>query len=200
MIVNPAGFLLFPHKQWQQVANLNTDQFSPSIIYPMLLALLPSIAWYYGVAEVGWTVGDNEDITRLTHESALRLVLAFYFAMVLSIVAIGYSIHWMAETYGTETSFAKGIAVAGFSATPLFIAGAFGFIPLMWFDLTIGIIAVGWAVYLIYMGIPIVMGIPEERGFLYASAVVGVAMVILMALMGISVILWDLGFMPVFTD
>jgi hypothetical protein len=105
MIVNPAGFLFSPHKQWQQVANLNTSQFSPSILYPMLMALLPSIAWYYGVAEVGWTVGDHEDITRLTRESALRLVVAFYFAMVLSIAAIGYAIHWMAETFGSESSF-----------------------------------------------------------------------------------------------
>lgn len=200
MIVNPAGFIFFPHKQWQRIANLEPQQFSTSILYPVLFALLPSFAWYYGVAEMGWTVGDNQDITRLTSESAMKLVVAFYFAMVLSIVAIGYAIHWMAATYGSESSFSKGIAVAGFSATPLFLAGASGFSPLMWLDLSVGIIAVGWAVYLIYVGIPIVMRIPEERGFLYASAVVGFCMVILMALMGTSVILWDMGFMPVFTD
>lgn len=200
MIVNPAGFLFFPHKQWQKVASLDTKQFTPSILYPLIFALLPSYAWYYGVVEIGWSIGDHPELTRLTSDSALKLVTAFYFAMVFSIVAIGYAIHWMAETYGAESSFSKGIAVASFSATPLFIAGVCGFSPLMWLDLSIGIIAVSWAVYLIYVGIPIVMGIPEERGFLYASAVVGFSMVILTSLMGVSVILWDMGFMPVFVD
>lgn len=200
MIANPAGFLFFPHRQWQEVANLDTRQFTPSILYPLIFAMLPCFAWYYGVVEIGWTIGDHANVIRLTSESALKLVVAFYFAMVLAIIAIGYSIHWMAETYGSESTISKGIAVAGFSATPLFIAGACGFSPLMWLDLSIGIIAVFWAVYLIYVGIPIVMKIPEERGFLYASAVIGVCMVIFMGLMGVSVIMWDMGFMPVFTD
>ncbi len=200
MIVNPAGFLFSPHKQWQQLSSLSTNQFSTAIIYPMLFALLPCYAWYYGVTEIGWSIGDHVEITRLTTDSALRLVAAFYCAMVFSLVAIGYAIHWMAETYGSESSISKGIAVASFSATPLFLAGLSGFSPLLWLDLSVSIVAVFWAVYLMYIGIPIVMRIPEERGFLYASAIIGVCMVILMALMGTSVILWDMGFMPVFVD
>ena len=61
-------------------------------------------------------------------------------------------------------------------------------------------VAVGWAVYLLYSGLPVVMDIPAERGFLYASAVVGVCMVSLVAMMGVTVILWNLGFMPEFMD
>jgi len=44
------------------------------------------------------------------------------------------------------------------------------------------------------------MGIPEERGFLFSSAVVGVAMVILICMMVGSVILWEYGAAPAFTD
>jgi hypothetical protein len=51
-----------------------------------------------------------------------------------------------------------------------------------------------------YLGIPIVMGIPEERGFLFSSAVLAIAMVMLICLMVGSVILWDIGAAPVFTD
>jgi hypothetical protein len=82
----------------------------------------------------------------------------------------------------------------------LFIAGLVGFYPLLWIDLLIGVGAVSWSVYLLYLGIPIVMDIPEERGFLFSSAVVGVAMVILICMMVGSVILWDFGAAPAFTD
>ena len=44
------------------------------------------------------------------------------------------------------------------------------------------------------------MDIPEERGFLFSSAVVGVALVILICIMVGSVILWEYGAAPAFTD
>jgi hypothetical protein len=120
--------------------------------------------------------------------------------MVLSIIAIGLMIHCIASTYGSESSSGKAIAIAGFAATPMFIAGAIGFMPIFWFALVISIIAMSFAVYLLYTGITIVMAIPEERGFLFASAVLSVCMVILMVIMGGSVILWDIGAAPTFTD
>jgi len=40
------------------------------------------------------------------------------------------------------------------------------------------------------------MNIPEEKGFIYASSVVTAGLVLLVALMASSVILWSLGFGP----
>lgn len=181
------------------MATAADHSFAIKLWYPVVLALGPCVAWYYGASKIGWTVGDG-DVVRLTQHSALQIVIAFYFAMLAALAVIGYSIHWMAATYGASSSVVKGMVLAGYTATPLFIAGLCGFFPLFWFDLTLGIVALGWSVYLLYLGIPLVMGIPEERGFLYASAVAAICMVIFMALMGAVVVLWDMGMMPVFTD
>ena len=170
------------------------------ILYPCILAILPAVAWFYGTSRVGWTVGDSEDVIKLTVASARQISILFYLAMIACVAVIGYFIHWMADTYGADSTFAKGIVIAGLTATPLFIAGLVGFYPLLWLDLLIGVAAVGWAVYLLYLGIPIVMGIPEERGFLFSSAVMAIAMVILICLMVGSVLLWDFGAAPAFTD
>jgi len=136
----------------------------------------------------------------LSPDSALKIIIAFYCAIILALWGIGYAIHWMAGTYGSITTFTKGYAVAAYGATPLFIAGLVGFYPLLWLDLSIGVLAVAWAVYLLYSGLPVVMNIPSERGFLYASAVLGVCMVFLMVMMGATVVLWNFGFMPEFMD
>jgi len=61
-------------------------------------------------------------------------------------------------------------------------------------------IALTYAIYLLYTGIPIVMKVPEERGFLFSSAVIAVALVALIAIMGATVILWDMGAAPTFTN
>lgn len=199
MINNPIGYLFYPKKQWQAVSQASLNSLRTAALYVFIFAALPCLAWYHGTTEIGWRVADGE-LVRLTPESALKLVGAFYCAIILALWAIGYAIHWMAGTYGSITTFTKAYALAAYGATPLFIAGLFGFYPLLWLDLCVGIAAVSWAVYLLYSGLPIVMGIPPERGFLYASAVIGVCLVFLMAMMGATVILWDMGLMPEFMD
>ncbi|MCB1615726.1 MAG: DUF1282 family protein [Pseudomonadales bacterium] len=199
MLSNPLGFLFFPHKQWEIVSDAATDKFNAALPYPIIFALVPALAWYYGTTQIGWTVADG-NVVRLTTDSALKIVIAFYLAMIFAIIAIGYSIHWMSETYGTASSIAKGITISGYTATPMFIAGILGVYPLLWLDMILGTIAVCWAVYLLFIGVPIVLKIPEERGFLYSSAIISVCLVVLIVLMGFTVILWDNGFMPVFID
>lgn len=199
LVSNPLGFLFSPRQQWQAVGALPNSALPSKLLYAIILAIGPCIAWYYGATKVGWSIGDGE-IVLLTETSALRIVIAFYAAMLGSLCVIGYFIHWMADTYGSESSMTKGIVVASYTATPLFIAGLCGFYPVFWLDMLLGIASLSWAVYLLYVGIPAVMNIPSERGFLYASAVVGVCMVIFMALMGGVVILWEMGLAPVFVD
>lgn len=200
MIQHTFGLLVRPSAQWQTIAALPESTLKTLVLYPFFLAILPAVAWYYGTTVVGWTVGQNSDPIRLTTESALRICILFYMAMVACVGVIGYFIHWMAATYGADSSFAKGLVITGFTATPLFIAGLTGFYPLLWLDMVLGVVALGWSVYLMYLGIPIVMNIPKERGFLFSSAVLAIALVILICLMVGSVILWDLGAAPVFTD
>lgn len=199
MFANPIGLLFKPHGTWKKVAGQAPGNVFSALVYPLIFAVLPTVAWYYGTTQVGWRIGDSDPI-RLTHNSALPIVILFYLAMVVAIIGIGYMIHWMSQTYGADSTPAKGIAIAGITATPLFLAGAVGFYPLFLLDMIIGMLAIGYAVYLLYTGIPIVMKVPEERGFLFSSAVIAVALVALIAIMGLTVMLWDMGATPAFTD
>ena len=200
MIQHTFGLLTKPSKQWQTIADLPENSLNTLALYPCVLAILPAVAWYYGTSQVGWSVGDSGDVIKLTVESARLISILFYAAMIACVAVIGYFIHWMAETYGAASTMTKGIVITSLAATPLFLSGVVGFYPLLWLDMLIGVAAVSWAVYLLYLGIPIVLGIPEERGFLFSSAVMAIALVILICLMVGSVILWDFGAAPAFTD
>ena len=199
MFLNPLQLVFRPQDTWRAIASKPADSYSAASIYPIILALIPACAWYYGTTHIGWSIA-NGDITKLTEESAFRIVCAFYGMMVFSIISIGYSIHWMSMTYGAKSSIGKGIAVAGVAATPLFLAGVIGIYPLLWLDMLVGIIAASWAVYLLYAGIPIIMDIPKEQGFLYSTAIIAVGLVLFIILLVTTVILWQNGFMPVFID
>ena len=101
-------------------------------------------------------------------------MLLFFVAILLASAFLGYMIHWMSETYGAESSsLGKGVSIAGYTLTPLFVCGLTGFYPVLWLDMLLGCAAAAYTVYLLYIGVPIVMQIPKERGFLFASAMVG---------------------------
>lgn len=200
MINHTIGLLFSPRKQWRTVAAMPDDSLAMLVLYPCIFAIFPAAAWFWGTSHVGWAVGDNTDTIKLTVESARLITILFYATMVAAVVAIGYFVHWMSDTYGAQSTMVKGIVIAGLTATPLFIAGIVGVHPILWLDMLIGVVAICWSVYLLYLGIPIVMDIPEERGFLFASAVVGVSLVILICIMVGSVLMWEFGAPPAFTD
>jgi len=200
MLQHAFGILTKPSSEWNRLAELGENSRAIMLLYPMLWAILPAVAWYFGTTQVGWTVGSGDNVIKLTEDSAKLISFLFYGGMVTCVAAIGYFIHWMSETYGAESSLTKGILIASICATPLFIAGAVGFYPILWLDMLVGVFAISWSTYLLFTGIPVVMRIPETRGFLFASAVIGVALVILICLMVGSVMLWEWGATPSFTD
>ncbi len=199
MIKHAIGILFNPNHHWQAIADLPNNQFFIALIYTALLSCIPAAAWYYGTTEVGWQVGDSEAI-KMTSKSALNIFIVFYFVMLATVATIGYFLHWMSHTYGAESTFLKGMVIAGLTASPLFLSGAIGVYPSFATVLVVGVGALAWAIYLLYVGIPLVMHIPKEQGFLFSSAVVAVALVVFVAIMVGSVILLDSAIGPEFTD
>jgi hypothetical protein len=60
------------------------------------------------------------------------------------------------------------------------------------------ILAACYSVYLIYEGIPILMNIPKERGFIYASSVLTIGLVLAVVVLVAAVIVWSSGMGPVY--
>jgi len=199
MLLQAWDIMFKPTSFWKKIGDTSEKDLSRYILYPVILALIPSLAWYYGTTAVGWTVA-GDSLTRLTTHSAAVIAVCLFLAQIVGIWVIGFFIHWMSQTYDADTSIVKGAVIAGFTATPLLLAGAIGIYPHLAFDLLVAILAASYSVYLLYIGIPLVMHMPPERGFLYASAIVGVVLVLVISMMGATLILWDLGLEPVFID
>lgn len=194
------GLFTRPDAEWKAIARDSHSLVGTLATHVMPLALLPALAWYFGVTRVGWTLPGGEIIYRMTPDSTVVIIALFYWTMVVGTVGLGVMVHWMARTYGSEATLADAVTLAAFTNTPLFIAGISGLMPSLWLDLLLGTGAACYAVYLLYLGIPHMMDVPKERGYLFASAVLAVALVMFIALMGATVILWEMGAMPVFTD
>lgn len=193
------GILLNPEKAWGKIAALPDKDIKRLLPYPILMALIPAIAFYIGTTHNGWKVLGN-DITRLTPESGLPIAILFYVAVLGAVLFIGWMIHWMSSTYAADSFAIKGIVLMGYACTPVYLAGAFAIYPVWWFDILLATAACGYAIRLLYLGVPPMMKVPEDRGFLYASAVFMMALVYMVLVLVSTIILWEYVATPVFTD
>ena len=123
-----------------------------------------------------------------------------YLAMLGGVAVMGAFIHWMARTYDATPSLARCVAFATYTATPLFIGGLAALYPHMWLGMIVGTAAICYTVYLLYVGLPTFMNIPTDEGFLFSSSVLAVGLVVLVAIMAFTVIVWGLGVGPVYTN
>lgn len=167
--------------------------------HTLIFALIPALAGYFGTTRVGWQVAGGE-LVRLTAASAGNIALLYYLAMLAGVGTVGWAIHWMGRTYGASQPIGQCIALASFTATPLFLVGVLQAYPVLWLNLVVGLPALAFTTYLFYTGVPIMMEIPEERGFLFSSAMLAFGLVTLVAMLAVTALLWGTGFAPSFTS
>lgn len=193
------GLFTHPDQEWEAIRKESESVTRLYVGHILLLALIPAVAGFYGTTQVGWQIGDGQ-ITRLSTASALQLSVLFYVAMLAGIFVLGKFIDFFAATYDAVERIPRGVALAAYTATPIFLIGVIAAYPNIWVNMLAGLVAAGYAVYLLYKGLPILMKIPEERGFMFASAVLTVGLVMFVALLAISVVIWSMGIGPVYVN
>jgi hypothetical protein len=192
------GLYTHPLEEWQTIDNCH-ENMRYSLSHIIIIALIPSIMWYYSSVYLGWKMGVG-DAVYLTHNSALLTAVVIYTALILGIFALAYLVHWIAVLFGVNPSYTQTLELSAYTVTPLFMSTFSAFYPEFWFVVSAGMVALAYSIYLLYTGIPILMHIPEERGFLFASSVIACGLILLVMIIAVTAMLWTSGLIrPTFT-
>ena len=159
-------------------------------------AAIPAFFTFYGTTKVGWRLPGSEQIIKLTMESALWMAGLAWLALLVGIALMGWAIHWLGQTFNSNPTFNQSIVFSSHIALPFFIAGIAGIYPTIWSVFSAGALAIACSTGLLYIGLPKFMAIPKEQGFVYASAILCIGLVVLVALMIITVLFWNSGLGP----
>ncbi len=198
MILNHIwGLYAHPTEEWQEIDRAH-EGMGYSLTHVLLVALIPSVCGYISAAFIGWRIGAGDPIL-LTPGSALFMSIGMYCALVVGVFALAYLALWMARTFGSSPTFTQTMELAAYTSTPLFMVGFAALYPELWFVMVVGLIGVAYSIYLLYSGVPIIMHIPQERGFIYASSLVTCGLVLLVGILVATVILWSFGLGPIYT-
>jgi hypothetical protein len=195
MILNHIwGIYAHPKEEWHTIEQRH-ESLSYSLIHIITVALIPSICGYYAAAHIGWSIGAGDAI-KLTQQSAMVMAVAMYFALIGGVFALAYLIQWMAKTFDSTPTFTQALELAAYTATPILMIGLAALFPVLWFVVVAGLAALCYSIYLLYSGVPIMMNIPEEKGFIYASSVVTCGLILIVSILAATAIFWSLGFGP----
>ncbi|MGB6188359.1 MAG: Yip1 family protein [Aeromonas molluscorum] len=199
MILNHIwGLYAHPKDEWHDIDD-HQETVGHSLTHVALMALIPAVCSYFSAVHIGWQVGRGDPIM-LTMSSGVWMASAMYLALIVAVVLLAVLALWMARTFGADPNMSQTLELAAYTATPLFMTGFAALYPVMWFIMLVGLVGLAWSIYLLYTGIPILMHIPEEQGFIYASSMVTCGLVLLVCLMAGTVLIWDWGLGPVFTS
>jgi hypothetical protein len=88
------------------------------------------------------------------------------------------------------------MAMVAILAAPVVFGSVIHLYPHVFINLLVLIPALIWAMYLLYAGLPVALGINPERGMLLSSSLVGWLLVVFVSLLGLTVALWTKGLGP----
>ena len=197
MILNHLwGLYTHPKKEWHTI-DKRRESYIYSLSHIAIISLIPVLMSYYSAAHLGWSIGVG-DIIKLTHNSAMLMSIGMYFGLMTGVIALALLINELAKAFDAKPTYTQSLELAAYTATPLFMVGFAALYPVLWFVMLIGLVGLTYSIYLLYAGTPIVMHIPEGKGFIYSSSVVTCGLVLLVILMAVSVILWSVGMGPVY--
>ena len=194
MLSHLFGTIFTPSEEWEKIRNNKEDVKGVFLKYACIIAAIPAISAFIGATQIGWEIRGTSFY--FTTGSTLPLVIGFYLACLAGIAIIGQCIWWMSTTYGAQKSLATCNLLSAIVMTPLLVGGVFALIPIPWLLMLISLCTAAYSIYLLYTGIPEVMEIDKDKGFLFASAVVTLGLVTLVGILVTTIILWNMGLMP----
>ena len=191
------GLFTHPDQEWQEITGEERGVSHLHLGEVALLAAIPAVSAFIGTTQIGWSIGGGDPV-KLTEGSALQLTILSYLVMLCGVAVMGGFIHWMSRTYDASPTLTQCIVFAAYTATPLFIGGLAALYPHIWLGMMVGTAAICYTTYLLYVGVPTFMNIPPDEGFLFSSSILAVGLVVLVAILAVTVIMWGMGVGPIY--
>jgi len=164
LVKNPMAFM---------TANKDVPATVNSVMvnYVAVLALIPLVAtligrlWYYSL---------------ITHSgsfvaSAFVTAILSYVFDIVAVYVIAMAIKALAGNFASSNDQIKALKLAAYVYTPAFLISALNIIPFLSIVTVLGVL---YGLYILYLGLPVMVGTPKEKVIPYLVAVVVVTFVV----------------------
>jgi Yip1 domain len=155
------NILITPQKEWD-VINGETPNTSAIITgYVLPLAGAAAVAAFIGYALIGVNIlGFSVKGTDWGLYHALNVLVG----AIISVFICAFIIDALAPSFGSEKNLGRSVQLVAYSFTPGWVGGLLAIIPALGI---IGIIALFYGLYLLYIGLPKLKKTPQDKHVTY---------------------------------
>ena len=158
------AILLTPQAEWKVIERERDTLGDLLIKYVAILAAIPELAHFVGQSLIAGSAPVVPNLVRAV------VVYCVTFAMVYIIAGV---IDLLAPRFGAEKNFPNAVKLSAYSHTPLWLAGIFLLIPGLNFLLILGL----YGFYLLWVGLPMLMKVGNDKALPYAAIVTACALI-----------------------
>lgn len=169
LIDRARNLFVSPKAEWEAIAADTTPTAKLITGYVLPLAVWTAVTGFVGKVVVGIPLVSG-GVQRASVGNGLAMAILQVAGAVGSVFVMGFIIDAIATHFEGRKSFDQAAKVAAYSQTPLWVLSILGIIP--WIGRWLMLLAAVFAIYQLYLGLPRVMHVPQEKAGSYTGVVV----------------------------
>jgi len=186
IVMRVIHILAQPRSEWPVIKQERTDLQTLYLQYVAILAIIPAVAGFIANAFVGTLTAGRISVGSALGAAVMGYVLSLVMVFVMALIADS-----LAPAFGGRKNIDRALKLVAYSMTASWVAGAFAFIPVLgWLISLLGGV---YALYLFYLGAPVLMKTPESKTIGYTAVTVAIAIVLGFVMGAISVVIFGAG-------
>jgi hypothetical protein len=169
------SILLQPRPTWREI---DTEFTKPGEIwgkYILPLAAIGPICGTIGMLIFGQRIAFTSLTNPVPISTAITRGVAAYVLALLSTFVVTQIINLLSPNFGGQKNDVQALKAAAYSSTAAWIGGIFALVPALGL---VSLIFSLYSLYLLYVGLPIVMKVPQDRAMGYTAVVIIVTIVV----------------------
>lgn len=173
-LARAAGMLVRPGRNWDLVRDEPLDRRALLRGYIAPLAAIPAVCGVAGALVFGFSIANVG-----VHMSLVGLILGALSGYVLTLVFVfllAALVDVTAPLFGGTRNGDQALKLAAYAATPSWLFGVAEIYPNI--GLPVGILAGTWSLYLLYLGLPKLMQVPERHRLTAFATLLGVVLLL----------------------
>ena len=174
LIDRAKNICLSPKTEWEVIATETTSTGDLYKSYIIPLAAIPPIGAFIGLSMVGVGVGFLGNY-HVPFFMGLTSAVVQYVLGLVGVYLLALIVNALAPSFNAEKNMSQALKVTAYAFTPAWIAGVLMLIPALGI---LTILASFYALYLLFLGLPKLMKVPEEKAVAYTGVVVFSALII----------------------
>ena len=154
-----------PAQEWPVIAGEPSDTASLMTGYAAPLAAIPAICSW-----IGWSVLGFAFFRRGLVSGLAMAIVSWVFALVGAFIS-AFVIEKLAPTFKSSGSTIDALKLVVYASTPMWVAGVLNLVPPL---AVLTLLAALYAIYVFYLGLPVLMKTPSDQviPYMIVSAVV----------------------------